>query len=202
MTCPDCGTNLDHTPVEQPCPTCGGVRRNAVVHAAVASGIGVVSAVGISIGYGPNRPWQQKWHDARHGLEELEATYRKDSENNDIVRRRVEDFFRDCRELADWLKQSANRPEAMSYVNTDSDLELCDGMAQTTKHHSRKPTQANPDPITARITRVDSGFGVKAEIGWSSHRGRSGIEEALDLARRCMAAWRRFFQKYNLDPTS
>ena len=103
--------------------------------------------------------------------------------------------------MADWLKQSANRPEAISYVNTDSDLELCDGMAQTTKQHSRKPTKVNPDPTTARVTRVDRDFGVTAEIAWSSHRGRTGTDDALDLARRCMAAW-GILQRYNLDPTS
>ena len=202
MFCADCEANLDETLAGEPCRSYDGLRRNAVVSASAALAGVVAMSVGVEIGYGSNRPWQQKWHDIKLDLEVLEATYRKDGENNDIVRRQVEDFFKDCRELADWLKQSAGRPKAMGYVNTNADLKLCDGMAQTTKHHTRKPTNINPDPITARIVKISSGHGVKAEIGWSSHSGTSGTEDALDLARRCVAAWRQFFHQYNLNPGS
>jgi hypothetical protein len=36
MFCPDCDTNLDDVPPEDPCPGCGGRRRSATVTAVVA----------------------------------------------------------------------------------------------------------------------------------------------------------------------
>jgi hypothetical protein len=41
---------------------------------------------------------------------------------------------------------------------------------------------------------------VRAEIHWLSVTGKSSDEDALDLARRCVAAWRRFFAAQGLDP--
>jgi hypothetical protein len=37
MYCPDCQTNLDDTPVDDPCPKCGGSRRSAVALPGVAA---------------------------------------------------------------------------------------------------------------------------------------------------------------------
>ena len=174
---------------------CGGLRRDAVVHAQTALAVVAALNASVSIGYDPDRPWPQKWRDVKHGLDVLEAMYAQNDLDNDVVRRQVEDFFKDCRELADWLKQQAGKPQAMSYVHTDSDLKLCDGMAQTIKHHTRTPTSWNPDPITAWIATV---YGGKGE--WSSVSGANGTEDALRLARRCVAAWQRFFQREGLDP--
>lgn len=81
-----------------------------------------------------------------HGLMVLRATYGQGDLDNEVVRRQAEDFFKDCRELADWLKRQAGRPEAMSYVNSHPDLMLCDGMAQTTKHHTRTASGTIPTP--------------------------------------------------------
>ena len=39
MSCPDCQTNLDQVPVGDPCPTCGGMRRDAVVTPPTANAI-------------------------------------------------------------------------------------------------------------------------------------------------------------------
>ncbi len=196
MFCPDCEANLDDVPVGDPCPVCGGPRRSAEAHAGVA--LMAVSSLkaSASVGYNPQRPWQQKWSDVVHGLEVLEEIYRRDDLGNEDVRRQVEDFFKDCRELADWLKQQAGTPQAMSYVNTDPDLMLCDGLAQTVKHHTR----SGADPITARISWVHGGSGVRVEIAWSTPSGATGIEDALALARRCVKSWERFFQQEGLNP--
>jgi len=42
MKRPDCGTNLDGIPVGQPCPTCGGLRRDAIVTGGTAIAIAQV----------------------------------------------------------------------------------------------------------------------------------------------------------------
>ena len=46
-------------------------------------------------------------------------------------------FFKDCRELADWLwqdHQSLDKPTVMDFVMADPDLRLADGLAQSIKH--------------------------------------------------------------------
>ncbi|MFF7290352.1 hypothetical protein [Streptomyces griseorubiginosus] len=152
-----------------------------------------------SIGYNPVRPWQQKWRDVINGLKVLEATYRQNDLDNEAVRRQVETFFKDCCELADWLQEQAGMSAAVGYLKSDPDLKLCDGMAQTAKHHTRAPSRSR-DPITARISRVDGGQGVRAEIQWSTQSGSTGTEDALDLAQRCKSAWERFFRLHGLRP--
>jgi hypothetical protein len=70
-------------------------------------------------------------------------------------------------------------------------------MAQTTKHHTREP--GKHDPMTARLTEIRSTpHGVGAQVGWSGASGGSGSEDALDLARRCVRAWRSFFVRRGL----
>jgi hypothetical protein len=199
MTCPDCDANLDQTPVGQPCPSCGGDRRSATVYGDAALAAVASFNVSASIGYNPRRPWQQKWRDVISSLDAIQETYRQDDLNNEAVRRQVETFFKDCCELADWLQEQAGNAKALDYVKTDRDLRLCDGMAQTTKHHTRDPNRGR-DPITARISRVDGGQGVRAEIEWSTPSGSTGTEDALDLAQRCKSAWERFFQRHGLTP--
>ncbi|WP_158713455.1 hypothetical protein [Streptomyces sp. NRRL F-525] len=199
MTCPDCDTNLDETPVGQPCPSCGGDRRSATVYAEAALVVTVALDASGGIGYNPQRPWQQKWRDVISGLDAIQATYLQNDLDNEAVRRQVETFFKDCCELADWLREQAGKADAMDYVKVDRDLKLCDGMAQTTKHHTRAPSSKR-DPITARISRVDGGQGVRAEIEWSTPSGSTGTEDALDLAQRCKSAWERFFQQHGLTP--
>ena len=202
MSCPDCGTALGNVPVNQPCPTCGGLRRDATVFPATATARGFAPDPTIAIGYAPQRPWQQKWHDIVDLFEQITNTYRTRL-GNEPVRLMVEDFFGSCRELADWLTKDAHNTQALAFVNSHPDLRLCDAIAQTTKHHTRdkQPSNKDPDPVTARITRVISGpAGVQVEIGWSSVSGTSGTEDALYLARKCMTAWQSFFQQQGLNP--
>jgi hypothetical protein len=204
MTCHDCGAGLDDVPVGDPCPKCGSTRRDATVFAPPATAKVVVPTPTIGIGYNPHRPWQQKWQDVQHGLERIESAYdvTQGQYGNEDVRRFVEGFFKDCRELADWLWQDhqstgLNKPTVMAAVMADPHLRLADGLAQTIKHHTRTGT----DPITARITDITIGPGGRyAKIGWSQPSGAKGSEDALDLARRCMDAWRRFLAGRGLKP--
>jgi hypothetical protein len=95
------------------------------------------------------------------------------------------------------LLRDVGSADALGFVNTDDALRLCDGMAQTTKHHTRQ----GKDRITARIKSITSvPGGERVKIGWSSPSVPGGIEDALDLARRCVGAWQRFLQQHGLDP--
>jgi hypothetical protein len=197
MNCHNCGAGLDDVPVGDSCPKCGSGRRDATVFAHPATAQVVVPTPTIGIGYNPHRPWQQKGQDIEHGLERIGSAYdvTQGQYGNEDVRRFVEGFFKDCRELADWLWQDhqstgLDKATVMGFVMTDPALRLADGIAQTTKHHTRT---FGTDPITAGITDITTGPGGRyAKIGWSQPSGAKGSEDALRLARKCVDAWRRF----------
>lgn len=204
MNCHDCGEALDDVPVGDPCPGCGSTRRDATVHAHSITTQVVVPTPTIGVGYNPHRPWQQKWQDVEHGLQQIETAYdvTQGQYGNEHVRRVVEGFFKDCRELADWLWQDLqsiglDEPTIRTFMRSDPDLRLADAIAQTIKHHTRTGT----DPITARITDITIGPGGRhAKIGWSQPSGAKGSEDALDLASKCVGAWRQFLASRGLIP--
>jgi hypothetical protein len=205
MYCPDCGTGLDDVPVDEPCPQCGGTRRDARIFVHEIGTATEVPTPAIKVGY-TLQPWQQKWRDVQHGLEQVEDAYditQAPQHDNEYVRRVVEDFFKDCRELADWLWQDRqstglDEPTVKAYMRGDRDLNLADAIAQTTKHHTRT---MGTDPITARIMDINTDPGGRdVTIAWSQPSGASGSEDALGLARRCVDAWRQFLAGRGLQP--
>jgi hypothetical protein len=155
----------------------------------------------IIVGYDEHRPWHEKWRDVQDGLEQIENAYAATESDgyygNERVRRVVEGFFKDCRELADWLwhdhqSTGLEKSTVLAAVMSDPDLRVADGFAQTIKHHTRRATKVNPDPITARIIDISVGAGgSRAFIDWRGGGGH-GREDALNLARRCVDAWKRF----------
>jgi hypothetical protein len=204
MTCPDCRERLDDTPIDQPCPQCGGSRRDAIVTPPTAI-IGVnAPRPAIVIGYDQPRPWQQKWQAVLYELEQMERAYTgESSQGNQRIQQIIEDFFRSCRELADWLWQDkqTNLTESvvMQFVWGDRDLRVADGMAQTIKHHTRT---RGTDPITASIASTSEGpDGARVVIHWSRPSlARSYSRDALKLARRCVRSWRGFLVRKGLKP--
>jgi hypothetical protein len=198
MTCPDCGCRLDEVPVDDSCPACGGARRDAVAFAQVAGTVTSVGQVTIDVRYNSHRPWQQKWREVQRLLADLEDAYQPPGSGNEHVRLTIEGLFKACRELADWLKHDAGT-DAINFVNANPDLRLCDGFAQTAKHHTRYGT----DPLTVRIAGIRSGpTGARSRIEWSRPNGVTGTDDALALARRCVRAWEGYFTRHRLDPTS
>jgi hypothetical protein len=194
MTCPDCGENLDDVPVGEPCPQCGGSGRDARVLALPALARVEAARPTIGIGYNQPRPWKQKWNDVLYALGRVESVYSvREGQGNEDVRRAVEGFFNTCRELADWLWQDPNsgldRKTVLDFVRDDPDLRLADGVAQTTKHHTR----TGAEPITARVALIFVGpDGGRAQIDWWKPTGEWGSVDAYELAHNCVQAWRRF----------
>lgn len=204
MTCPECGESLDATPVGGPCPRCGGLRRDATAQAQAAECYGEAPPPTIAIGYPSPRPWRQKWQDVLDALKPIERAYETQKGlSNEDVRRAIEDFFQVCRELADWLWQStgASKSTVMKRVHGSHYLRLADAIAQTAKHHTRKPTKQNPNPITAGIAEIRIGpGGAQVRIDWSRPNGAKGSRGALDLACGCVRSWRRFLYEQGLKP--
>ena len=98
------------------------------------TGRAVVNPPTIVIGYTAPRPWAQKLQDLVDALEPIEHAYTTNKGlSNEGVRRDVEDFFRYCRELADWLWQNAgvSKQAVMQLVKNSHYLRLADAIAQT-----------------------------------------------------------------------
>jgi hypothetical protein len=200
MTCPDCGERLDDVPVSQPCPQCGGLRRDASPTAQPATARMEVHRPTVAVGYNDPRPWTEKWQDVLEAFGKVKSAYKtKDGQGNEDVRRVVEDFFKTCRELGDWLWENTNinKSDVIGLIQRSPSLRLADAVAQTIKHHTRR--RGKGDPITARVTGIRVGpDGASAEISWSRASGPRGSEDALDLARRCVKAWRGFLVRKGL----
>jgi hypothetical protein len=147
----------------------------------------------------PQRTWQRKWRDVQHELKMLTDIYAGNHVDQDGFTRQIESFFKTCRELADWIEESVHLP-AIAYVNSpQSALELCDAVAQTAKHHTRRPNPGR-DPITAVVVSLyGDEKGVHADVEWQRQSG-AGVADSLELARRCMDEWRQFFQQHGLNP--
>jgi hypothetical protein len=202
MTCPDCGESLDATPVGQPCPQCGGQRRDATVLGQTARAVATAPAPSIAIGHTNPRPWQEKWQDILDALKPIEHAYTtRDGLSNKDVEQDIRGFFRVCREMADWLwkNTSLSKDTVMKRVMKSHYLRLADAIAQTTKHHTRDVTRRNPNPITAGIaeTRITPD-GARVRIDWSRPSGSTGSRDALELASGCIRSWRRFLREQNL----
>jgi len=149
-----------------------------------------------TVEYARVRPWAQKWTEVTALLAEIEVIYRQGARGNEDVRLVVENFFGVCRELADWIKQTTGK-DAIAYVHAHPVLRICDGLAQTKKHHTRD----NVASITARISSIGgTPQGERVMVAWSRGGAPERKVDALDLACRCVAAWRGYFGQEGLNP--
>lgn len=191
-TCASCGAELTEVEQAEPCPTCGERGRN--IHVEVADAAGATDDVSVRAEFG-ERSWEEKWCEVSRLLAEIEAIY-TDRGSIDVARRAVEGFFKAARELADWIKAKTGK-DALGFVNSDADMAIPDGFAQTLKHHTR----TKPRSISARIASIDTALpGTRVEIAWSRSGDPENNVDALDLARTTVAAWQRYFAQERLTP--
>lgn len=145
------------------------------------------------------RTWQRKWRDVLHGQQALAEAYARDVLDVDDLTRRVEYFFKTCHELGDWIEESTGLP-AKAYAKQPPMLEVCDAVAQTAKHHTRRQ---GGSPITAIVVKLRGDqTGIHADIEWRSQSANNGSDDALKLADRCVDDWRQFFQQHGLNPNT
>jgi len=152
-----------------------------------------------SVPVAAQRTWQRKWRDVLHARQAIVDVYQKEGLDADDFTRRIEQFFKTCHELGDWIEKQTGLP-AKAYAKSPPTLELCNAIAQTAKHHQH---DRGNDPITAQVDEVFGGADTKhADITWSRQSGPNGRIDALTLADDCIAEWRKFFNEHNLDPDS
>lgn len=183
----------------QPCTKCGS-RQNTPVKAGAAAATVAAASVGVELTYGEVRPWQDQWRTVVQQLEVVETACEPGvASDTDVVRRGFDAFFTQCAHVADWV---GNDPatthsfdEVRKFVESDPALRVCLSVANTSKHHTRTGKNA----MTARIESIASdSAGIKARISWTEGQD-NGNEDALDLARRCVAAWQGYLERNGLD---
>jgi hypothetical protein len=197
MSCPDCGENLDKVPKEDPCPSCGGSRRQAVVSPAPIEAVAVVESASYKITKGAApRPWTEKWQMVLFRFEDLERCYAGESLRSSLeAETRANDFFIECDHLRDWLVNDhasvlgLTEGQIRAYVKSSPALQACYDICNTYKHHTRD------HGTTARIKDVQIGLGsrwITYEIDWGAPN--AWTVDALDLANECVTSWRDFLK--------
>ena len=199
VTCTKCDENLSAVPEGERCPACGDTRRTT--HISVhdsASATDAISRLGMA--YAPDRPWQEQWAAVLNGLEELRKAYagRTDGPRDTNRWRQIPiEFCEDAYHLKDWVKNDPLVPLAVrdgvkTFVRSSTAIRLVGDLANTHKHRTR-----DGGGTAARIAFVDlqPGSSTKAtfRIEWTRPDGKTGTEDALDVAEAAVAEWRAFF---------
>ncbi len=201
MSCADCGENLDEVSPGQPCPTCGGTRRTAVVNARPIDTVAITESVSFVITKGDDRPWTEKWQLMLHHLAALERIYSGEGRHGNLeAESRATSFFVECDHLAEWLWQDVTlRPRLTErvvndHVETHPSLVTAQDISNTHKHHTRRP-----EARAARIRKVGLGDQVRLtiELDWAGPN--ASTVDALELARQCVADWRGFLTNRGID---
>ena len=151
-----------------------------------------------TVTYSSDRPWFGRWYGVRQELEKVEAACRPEAYRGGLyIVAAFENFFWQCFHLGDalWEDTSTGLSEqkVTRFIVGDPDLKYCEAMASTSKHHRRHSRQ-----LTARVHSITPApTGTRATIRWQQ-ASDTGTEDALDLARRCLAAWDRYLQSKGL----
>jgi hypothetical protein len=178
MFCPACMQNLDDVLLYDACPQCGGLRRNARVHAQAARATATALPGSVVIGYDLAPGWTYQWGIIQRNLIRLREQYRGlDTHGNIDAEETVHALFLALNHLSDWLYQDRGtglqEPTVITFVGQHpASLGVCSAYANTRKHMKRtKPSQ----PI-ALIASIETGpNGQKVTIAYGC--GSSGVTE-------------------------
>lgn len=199
MFCMDCNADLDVVAVGDPCPTCGGTRRSAIVTPQTAAVRVTVSEPTISVTRGDHRPWFEKWREVLRARDQIEVVYaqRVDGIGNAEVEDRITRFCSECHDVRDWLLGDiASLPvvgvaDITAHAASSPPLVVSSAVANSHKHHTRRA-----GTMTARIRKTDMtpiGARVTIEISWATPAAKT--VDALDLANDCIASWGEFLAR-------
>lgn len=204
MICPDCQQNLDNVQVGDPCPQCGGTRRNAVVQLPTATVAVSAMAPTVSIGYSLQPGWAYQWNGIQRHLARLREQYKGiNTLGNVDVEQTVHSLFLGLYHLYDWLHQdsalSLTEPTVRAWIDQhQNSLGLCRDYANTWKHMVRN----RPGARIAQITKIESGpNGQKVTIGyrpWDQPSQPMTEVDGLVLAEQSEQDWRDFLRRQGI----
>jgi hypothetical protein len=153
----------------------------------------------MGVKYGEQRPWSNHWYDVQQELRAVEAACQPGANrDNQSLKRSFETFFTVCFHFGDWLWEDQStgltKRQVENFIDSDPALRVCEGLANTKKHRTRRKMNA----MTVVIAEVHyDRTGSRAIVEWTEMQ-RSGSEDALDLARRCVVAWERYLKANGL----
>jgi len=198
--CPDCTQNLDHVPLNNPCPQCGSTRRSTHVFAETAVlAVTAVTDIGVKIGYRLAPGWTYQWHRIQRHLARLREQYQGVGMlSNMDVEETVHALFLDLCHLQDWLFNdsdlSLGKRTVETFVKHHADsLGLCEDYANTRKHMVRKYRGERVAQITSIESRPKGQTATIGYLPWDQPDTTSMIEvDALALAQQSERDWRVF----------
>ncbi len=97
----------------------------------------------IAVGFGPDRPWWEKWQEVLDLKGDLDRAYVGELRGlSDVGYRRLVTSFCDaCFEMRDWLKSDPNVTVSLGvivdYVKESPALQACGDVSNTDKHRKR-----------------------------------------------------------------
>ena len=113
----------------------------------------------------------------------------------------VYSFFQNCYHLKDWIKNDpycANWSDVEAMINGSQYLQICADLCNAQKHLSLTRSRSSQSPQfdggTMRLNIMEGGGPTVVQIALSYNVSTTslGRVDALDLARKCMAAWESF----------
>lgn len=149
--------------------------------------------------------WKEQWHRVQRHLDRFEAVATLTNVGTEDALDLAYGFFQNCYHLKDWLKNDESVPTRTGravegFIGQDDALSICADLANATKHLRIDPTRHRPrrDEHT-RVARAD----VTVYVGRGlAHRFTvASLDEeydALDLAKRCVAAWAKWLRGQGL----
>lgn len=204
MNCADCTASLDDVPSGDPCPHCGGTRRNATAFASVAVVAAAAPAPSLKIGYSLEPGWANQWRSIQQHLIRLREQYQDINVSGNLeVEETVHALFLSLNHLGNWLYNDdatsldENAVNAFVAQHRDS-LRICRAYANTRKHKIRD----RPRALMAQITSMEidpNGYSVK--IGyrpWDQPTVPVTEVDALTLAERSEQDWRDLLSQHDL----
>ncbi len=198
VECGGCGTDITGRPVGLPCDACGDTRRRHLVD--LHDSATATDSLSIGVEYVEGRPWQEMWARVQQRFADLLRQLATVDGSIEDARQAASDFFVWCFHLKDWLKGDQAVPPAArnaveTYLKASAELELCQDLANTDKHHTRRSgertvwiggaTGGDSQPVTLRVD-------------FRELNGATGSRDALDLARAAMQEWEQFLTQHGL----
>ncbi|MEU0560909.1 hypothetical protein [Dactylosporangium sp. NPDC006015] len=156
----------------------------------------------VAMTYQPVRPWREHWRRVERYHLRVRAIYDGTAPgNSEDWKDVIFDFFVAAHHLFEWIESDPREPlvvapVAREWVKADQSLWLAREFSNTYKHHTR--STGVPVRIGGTITERGQNSMV---IEWLDPiSGVPNAIDALDLADRCMQAWRNFFVLHGLNP--
>ncbi|MFJ1708543.1 hypothetical protein [Kitasatospora sp. NPDC088346] len=154
--------------------------------------------------YNTGRRWQKRWREVLAGLAELEKWSRGEGDpglSGEQRKKTPEQFSLDCLHLKDWLindpAAAVNKKTVEDHAHGSPSISLAMAVANTDKHHTRRPGQTTAW-VARAVTPADGSGSVSFLVEWQKPDGSSGSTDALDMATRAVSDWRSFFAAHGL----